>query len=292
MTEGYIVGVADRLVTEFIPSQEAAAEYVRKLCNLHQKARSLDGDASGKDILAQEALLLSGCFVRQMTQWAIDHTAGRVLNSCPRSLGLRSGKDEAVYAEVARAADNPAHEAAGHSYLVDHKIGQNPAMDRRVFAELTQAIGPAYSRHLPNAVVSALRALEFGEVTPLLERVPSREQGPSQRLWQLRMAALGHIEYRRGLGYTKVVSQEDVSVAYGVEIETFDRWKSRARDRFGKLAVDNWLHSKRSIGEFDRSQRNNSSTDHSCSEVALASDGAEYQRATPRGIGGNMDDIG
>ena len=91
---------------------------------------------------------------------------------------------------------------------------------------------------------TALRALDFGEMSPLLEPI---KVGKKRNLTQLRLQliAMSMVAYRQGLGMTEEAAREHVAKQMGQSEETLKSWKARLRDRLGYLVVESELQEAR-----------------------------------------------
>jgi hypothetical protein len=175
----------------------------------------------------------AGYLIRILAGWAIEHQQGLAIG------GLKSSgaptpemmKDPAFPDEKA-ALDSHVSERIGSE--VNHRGQELPPERQREFsvqmAELLKCI-------FPGSLAEALRALEFGEVQPILQKanVEGQKRNYSEKIMQLR--ALEYIEYEHAKGSVKGIAQKVVQNHFGVGVEAIRKWERSLHKELGRRFV-------------------------------------------------------
>ena len=221
--------------------------YVRRLLqrigSLEQQTRPSLGEKSamGKDLAAFEALSSALELVSHVAGWAIDHQCGLAkegLEFLPLFDPEIQKRPE--YSRRQQLVDTHEHERIGA--LTKIEGSDNAQVARRIvrnilLADNTKGVFPHWLNH---ELRSALRALDFGEMLPLLEPIKVRKKRGVAQL-RLQLIAVSMVAYRQGLGMTEEAAREYVARRMGQSEETLKSWKTRLRDRLGYLVVESEL---------------------------------------------------
>ena len=144
----------------------------------------------------------------------------------------------------------------------------NEAFVRRYVAKTLDA-GCVVPPDLGLTLSSALRALNQGEVQPLLEPVRSGRWRDPYSLAQLRYRALLHVHLRWGRGLKKAVAQEEVAQALGTSLKNLQKWeRSWVPEIVGDIR--NQLAITRRIGRLARQHPDGLPEEHAAERDLLA----------------------
>lgn len=269
-------------------------ELVRILLSNLLRAKRITHPGYGEDYFidkeeyADRALTTAARLLYSTIYWAIMHEVGKALSGTPSAMFSYPADltDDQIRARM-RAASHE-HEIAGASWS-----GDDPAVARRALAAVLERMlgfwGPARD------LAEALRALEFGEVRPLLVPGGKGRHGPAYTLRALRLRALVYVEFRRGCGDSEEDARHEVAAAFGVSAEAVSTWRKRLPVKKDP-AIQELLRIGRDSGERLRSLSTRAAPvpDPEDEELrsailagfgpeALARDGAEYGRALAAG---------
>jgi hypothetical protein len=165
--------------------------------------------------------------------WALDHQAGLAMKGLQFVPRQPSGtRDHPEYLQLRSVVDDHAHERNGAFRNGD----LDPIVARRLLVNLLYANPGGFQFALQQMAMEALKALDYGEVQPMLARLQDgRKRGLTVRRLELR--AVGFVEYRRTRFGNKARALQDVASALGVGVETIRSWERRLRREFGDLEV-------------------------------------------------------
>ena len=221
--------------------------YVRLLLerigSLEEQTRPSLGKKSaiGKDLAAFEALSCALEIVSYVAGWAIDHQCGLAKEGL-EFLPLFDPEIHELpeYSRRQQLVDTHEHERIGA--LTKIEGSDNAQVARRIvrnilLADNTKGVFPHWLNH---RLRTALRALDFGEMSPLLEPI---KVGKKRDLTQLRLQliAVSMVAYRQGLGMREEAARAHVARRMGQSEETLKSWKARLRDKLGYLVVESEL---------------------------------------------------
>jgi hypothetical protein len=187
---------------------------VDKLVYLNQNTDPQFVEAAvGKARRARVALGYARALFETVAGWAIDHEVGAAIA-------------KAKHKEI--SLDDHKHET-GPNDLSDANIKRAVIARLAMVMPLPRLLGVELSR--------ALTALDFGEVMPLLARSAGGLHGNAYTIAHLRLTALRHVEYRRGVGLKKEAALADVAQAYGQAANTVKGWERTVSESLGKDLV-------------------------------------------------------
>jgi hypothetical protein len=213
-------------------------EYVDALiARLRKLAAESDPSAGktteqGKDSRAFDALHISGELVSALAGWAICHTIGLAqqdLASVPSQ--PTQTKKHPEYLAVRELVDKHDHEVAG-------SMPDDPRLIRKAVINLLRANSGGWPHDLVVQLMEALKALDYGETSPILQRIKEgRKAGLTELHLQLKAICL--VEYLYNGGMKKFKAQKMIAEAYGVGLETIRIWEKRLPDSnaLGQLNV-------------------------------------------------------
>jgi hypothetical protein len=198
----------------------------------------------GKDLKAWKTLVHMREISETIAGWAIHHQAGLAINGLQHMNPASSAEmaENPEYKATLELLNSHANEAAGRA-CDDIELNSDTA--QRILASCLAANPAGISQTLNGRLVSALRALEFGETLDLLKEVdvPYKKVRWEELQHQLRAVAL--IEYRFRRGFRKKEAQKEVAADFGVDEDAIRRWESSARKDLGNLVVINALDGAR-----------------------------------------------
>ena len=237
-------------------SNEGSNKYISvllaRLAELEKQTNPAGGDetAKGKDLAAFEALSFAGDLVGAVAGWAIDHQCGLAQSGLKFVPLQPSGtKDHPEYRDQRAEVDRHGHESEGAA--VARSLTFDPRVARNALYNLVLANPGGFPSGLQQLLLQALRALDYGEATPIFQPEAEHRKRSYQEL-RLQLEALGFVEYRVGTGYKKQKAQEDVAVVFGVATETIRTWEKRLRDEFGRLEVSRTLWFAKNAGNWTK----------------------------------------
>jgi hypothetical protein len=173
-----------------------------------------------KDELARSALTKAGILLGHAIRWSIMHHVGLAVSKTPASVFPRSDIQSPAYIPGLERAGTHAHEIAGASWPET-----DPAAARSALASVIELVlgfwGPAHE------LAEALRALELGEVQPILSPGGKGKHGSAFTLQSIRLAALAFVEFGKGFGTKEEDARHEVADALGVSPDTLSTWRKR-----------------------------------------------------------------
>ena len=198
---------------------------------------------SGKDFKVWKALVRMSEISETIAGWAIHHQAGLAINGLKRINPAASPEmaENPQYVDNLSKLNSHENEIAGRA-CDENELSSDVA--RRILANCLSANPAGISKTLSDKLVSALRALEFGETLELFKADdPYRKVRWEELQHQLRAVLL--IEYRCKRGFKKYKAQDDVAEMYGVSKDAIRRWEGAVRKELGNLAVASALDGAR-----------------------------------------------
>jgi hypothetical protein len=166
----------------------------------------------GKDSAAAWAITLGNLLLLSSAGWAFTHIIGRALPGAE-----------------AHPIDAHQHEAAG---MVECSIAtgvirdaSKALVDRTVVGALADKL--IFPFGLAANLKAALRALDFGEVWPIVEAQNLGLHGKAYTLSQYKLIAIEYASFLFGQGYTKQVATQRVADIFGVSPNTLRSWQRR-----------------------------------------------------------------
>ena len=225
---------------------------LERIGSLEEQTRPSRGEKSamGKDLAAFKALSCALELVSHVAGWAIDHQCGLAKEGL-EFLPLFDPEIQKLpeYSRRQQLVDTHEHERIGaltkiegsDNAQVARKILRNILLADNTLMVDRQGVFPHWLNY---RLRTALRALDFGEMSPLLEPI---KVGKKRNLTQLRLQliAVSMVAYRQGLGMTEEAAREHVAKRMGQSEETLKSWKARLRDRLGYLVVESELQEAR-----------------------------------------------
>jgi hypothetical protein len=277
--------------------EEAHDDYVglliARLRDLEDETHPAGGDrtAQGKDQRAFAALGYAGDLVRAVAGWALDHQHGLAIAGLHPVLRASSNVYKLPeYVEAKARVDDHEHERVGGAARAEEGRRGDTKTSRRHLINLLLANPGSLDRHVVLEAVEALRALDHGEVLPLLSKEKKGLHHGYRELY-LQLRAVSFVEYRvRRFGTKKFKAQSDVAEAYGVSADTLRSWEKRLRDKLGYLEVARAVSFARNMAanavETAKAKLDGAVTwDASYSDEALEKEAARYKsiaRETPK----------
>jgi hypothetical protein len=216
----------------FLESLGGSTELAASLQEHRKKALrefSAPSASYNRDAAARKAVELISYILKDEAGWALNHIAGRIILGHPEVYEGSEDDEEAEAVERQRLINNSVELelAGGLTDWSDHKIV------RRFCVALLDMFASVWTHNALGEVSpfrqlsDALRALEFGIVSPLLHK-ERRKHGDAIMLWRLRSEALEFVSFRMGLGATREDAIEQVANALKVDTETISTWERRA----------------------------------------------------------------
>jgi len=220
--------VADKKYVELLISQ---------LAKLERQTDPAGGPdtAHQKDLAAFQALEFAGKLVDALAGWAIDHQIGLSIKGLQFVPLQPSGTQKhPEYLNSRLIVDDHAHERAG---ALASTADLTPEVMRKIWINLLNANPCGLGYDLRATLWYALRALDYGEVHPILQAARTNGKRDLTEM-ALQLRALVFVEYRRARGKKKKNALDEVANALGVDVDTIRSWEPRLRHKFGNLEVD------------------------------------------------------
>ncbi|MBO9186241.1 hypothetical protein ACQZ4Y_13385 [Rhizobium sp. L80/93] len=192
-----------------------------------------DANAAGKDNFAFYALYKLGGVIKELASWAIDHQLGLAIHRkqfLPR--GNPTSRSLPAYQEAKREVDDHRHEIAAVEY---HRHERTVSVEdkRRAMANILSVMNNSFPGDIAEELADALRALEYGEVMPILEPKRSgRKVSFTEQREQLRAVTFARFRRKTGL-MSAGDAWNEVAKAFGVSLETLRTWEKRLRESEG-----------------------------------------------------------
>jgi hypothetical protein len=190
------------------------------------------GSEKSKDLNAFSALHNVAWLSKYLTQWAIDHEIGLAMNGL-RFVPLMPDQTRKLpeYQAAKAVVDDHEHERAGGTYL---EADASPEMARRIAINILSPISSSLGL---GPLLEALKALETGEVRPILRPVSNADKARyTEARFQLEAVAL--VAYWTVLKNKKIKAQELVAAGFRVRVHTLRGWESRLREKLGTIEVN------------------------------------------------------
>lgn len=208
-----------------------------------------DQSAQAKDLAAFSALKDAAWLIHHVAGWAIDHQRGLALQGLSFvPLQPSQTKTHSEYLARRAAVDSHEHEKAGAKVIPDEL---DPVTARRIMLNIL--VPMAGHLGIPTKMINALRALDFGEVMPELQKAETNaKQGLTER--QLQLRAVAYVEYEVAKGRKKGLAQVEAAREFGVQhtdlgSDTVRGWEAQLREFFGDLEVDRTIAMARNCGK-------------------------------------------
>ena len=202
-----------------------------RLEKLERETRPSGGDETSKDkdLKSQEAIFWAGRLIRVFAGWAIDHQQGLAIAGL-ESAGAPTSKmiDKPQFVEEKAKRDSHDNECA--AIEIDHSFNRlNAGQQRKFSSQVAEFLKVVF----PSSLAEGLRALEFGEVLPIVRKakVEGEKRNYTERMMQLE--ALKFIEYERGKGSPVGEARKTVSYHFGVDTEAIRKWDGPLRSSLG-----------------------------------------------------------
>jgi DNA-binding transcriptional regulator YiaG len=208
-----------------------------QLDKLERKTRPDLGakSAAGKDLAAFEALEIAGKLVQYVAGWAMAHEIGLAAEGLCFVPAQPSGtKSHPDYVARKALVDDHRHEIRGAWAELNFS---NPYAARKCTINILAPNCAGMPQPLQREIVTALEALDTGEVRPILEPVL---KGNKRKLTEsrLQIRAIAMVSYRETLGLKKHEAQNEVATALGVGLATLRSWEPRLKKKFGAVEVE------------------------------------------------------
>ncbi len=187
-------------------------------------------DPKGKDAAAFKALHLAAWLVDNVAGWAIDHQRGLAQEGL-RFLGTVADtvKASSEHSERLAAVDVHDHERDGAS-----RGPLSPIQSRKFLLNMLVPMGDRLS--LPDDIVEALEALDYGETLPIFAKAStSRRTGLIE--YRAKLSAIAFIEYEHEKGTLKHRSTDTVMEAFAVTRDAAKDWKADLQVALGPYEV-------------------------------------------------------
>jgi hypothetical protein len=213
-----------------------ARSIMDRLEKLERETRPTGGDETSKDkdLKSREAIFWAGYLMRVFAGWAIDHQQGLGMAGL-NSMAAPTSKMMNNPQFVEEKAQRDSHENERAAIEMEHSSNRlSPEQQRSFSAEMVELL----KYHvLPRSLAEGLRALEFGEVLPILKKakVEGEKRTYTERMMQLE--ALKYIEYERGKGSLVSEARETVGSHFGVDTEAIRKRQGALRKSFGDSYV-------------------------------------------------------
>ena len=231
---------------------------IDRLEQLEKETRPSGGAATSndKDIKSREAIGWAGELIWHLAGWAVEHQQGLAIHGL-KSLGAPTNEmlRDASYVQEKAESDSHANERAAIE-----AIGRGrqlpPEQQREFSAQIIELLQEHLQEYLfPSSLAEALRALDFGEVQPILRarKLGGEKRNRTERIMQLR--ALEFISYEEAAGTGKQTAQETVGGHFGVGIEAIRKWEKHISKALTSAFVSRALTRAREDGELAKRVR-------------------------------------
>jgi hypothetical protein len=211
-------------LASFSDSRSIMREELAKLFDVLINIRNLTDPARGlastfhKHERAQNAIIFANHLALGLAGWAYNHMAGCAM-------------------EPEMAVDRHVHEENGKRIAAADFAG-NRKCDRSVLANLVENVQEFLPDDLGRQLVNGLRALEFGEVFPLLGPKKPKLPGRGYTDWNLRLTAVCHWHHLQALGEKSEIALEKVAEAFGETTAAVKMWDYRISEVFDAATVN------------------------------------------------------
>jgi hypothetical protein len=151
---------------------------------------------------------------------------------------------DSTYVDEKKALDSHENECVA---VESNKRGRDlpPERQREFSVQMVELLGGYI---FPKSLAEALRALDFGEVQPILQKAEGDKRNYTERIAQLR--ALEYIEFEAAKGTLKNTARQIVGSHFkhhGVEV--IRKWEAPVREALGGSLVSRALLTARQDGE-------------------------------------------
>jgi hypothetical protein len=211
--------------------------------HLHEIQEGTDpkrGEATetGKDLAAFEALEIVGVIARSLAGWAIDHQLGLAIAD-KQFVGLTGyqTKEHPDYLSMRSEVDIHEHELKGAAVASSNGDLTGSQM-RRFLRNLLYPNSLGMLKNQQMQFVKALDAAQFGEPNDFFIYGSRRSRKNFSKAHELMFEALAYVRFHKQLDGTEIRDGwADVSIAFGVEINTVKGWSSELKAHHGALRV-------------------------------------------------------
>lgn len=274
--------------------REALRALVDQALFVKDAAQGVAGTRSKqRDHDAHQALKIADIIFDSLAGWARDHVVGRNARMLP-PVRYAPGVDRERSLGEERPWDDPALERLGANYEFT-----DPEVFKRTLREFAEILPGVFGKNFHSATYNAFDTLLFGQESKLLLPSPRNLKGDAKALWELRLAAIQHVEFRRGCGMKKYKAQDVVADAYGINtakaagIANLEGWEDRLPRYFDKHMVEDSIESARNVGTWYRKYKEDGPSDaieqdhldeleRWFGEERLRKDGARFKQLNPR----------
>jgi hypothetical protein len=220
---------------------------IDRLDVLERETRPSGGDATSndKDFRSREAIAWAAHLILYLAGWAIDHQQGVAMR------GLKSAEQaptpepmsDSTYVDEKKALDSHENECVA---VESNKLGRDlpPERQREFSVQMVELLGDYI---FPKALAEALRALDLGEVQPILQKAEGDKRNYTERTAQLR--ALEYIEFETAKGTLKNAARQVVGSHFQHEVEAIRKWKAPVKEALGGSLVSRALLRARQDGK-------------------------------------------
>jgi hypothetical protein len=216
---------------------------IDRLDVLERETRPSSGDATSndKDLKSREAIACAADLILYLAGWAIDHQQGVAMRGL-KSYGQEPMSDS-TYVDEKKALDSHENECVA---VVSNKRGRDlpPERQREFSVQMLELLGDYI---FPKSLAEALRALDFGEVQPILQKAEGDKRNYTERTAQLR--ALEYIEFETAKGTLKNTARQMVGSHFKHGVEAIRKWETPVREALGGSLVSRALLRAREDGE-------------------------------------------
>jgi hypothetical protein len=222
---------------------------IDRLDLLERETRLSGGDATSndKDLKSREAIAWAADLILYLAGWAINHQQGvamRGLKSAEQAV-TREPMSDPTSVDEKTALDSHENERIA---IAANTRGRNlpPDRQREFSVQMVELLGDYI---FPKSLAEALRALDFGEVQPILQKakVEGEKRNYTERTAQLR--ALEYIEFETAKGTFKNSARQVVGSHFNHGVEAIRKWEAPVREALGGSLVSRALLRARQDGE-------------------------------------------
>ena len=220
---------------------------IDRLDVLERETRPSSGDATSndKDLKSREAIACAADLILYLAGWAIDHQQGVAMRGL-KSYGQAPTPEpmsDSTYVDEKKALDSHENERVA---VESNKRGRDlpPERQREFSVQMVELLGDYI---FPKSLAEALRALDFGEVQPILQKAEGDKRNYTERTAQLR--ALEYIEFETAKGTLKNTARQMVGSHFKFGVEAIRKWEAPVREALGGSLVSRALLTARQDGE-------------------------------------------
>jgi hypothetical protein len=257
-------------------TREHLIELIDELLDLEAQTHPSAGDCPNKQELSRHGSMCAEDLLQTLFGWSVDHEIGLVLNGLPG--GVPTLFDDLEDGDRRRASEH-VHEAKAAEYLF---MEDDPQTDRKMLRALLNAESPIPAKLLVQ-VLTALDSIQLGEQAEFFQpkRTHGQEGSPYSKQ-MLRLRAVEHLEFLRGMNVGREDAKGRVAEAYGNDGATVEGWNSKLPGRLlGMTHVATAKRCARNHGKAALEQLFNGDPSLKDQEAeALQRDGAAFQELT------------